>query len=50
MPDKQGNLAADEGTSTPLHAYRDSRSEDVEGDPTSRDAVEKPAKSGDNSR
>ena len=30
MPDPEGNLKGEE-TSTPLHAYKDGREEDVEG-------------------
>ena len=30
MPDREGNLKGEE-TSTPLHAYKDGREEDVEG-------------------
>jgi hypothetical protein len=34
MPDEQGNTGADEATvpDTPLHAYKDGREEDIEGD------------------
>jgi len=34
MPDEQGNTGTDEETTpdTPLHAYRDGREEDIEGD------------------
>lgn len=34
MPDEQGNTSADEETTpdTPLHAYKDGREDDIEGD------------------
>lgn len=40
MPDAEGNSVADSGTDTPLHAYKDGRSEDVQGDPTAKDVVQ----------
>lgn len=39
MPDSKGNKVAEEETSTPLHAYKEGREGDVEGDPTGADAV-----------
>jgi hypothetical protein len=41
MPDESGaSLASsDPAASTPLHAYKDGRSEDVVGDPTAQDIV-----------
>jgi hypothetical protein len=42
MPDESGaSLASsDPAAATPLHAYKDGRSEDVVGDPTAKDIVE----------
>lgn len=40
MPDRDGNVRADEGTETPLHAYKD-RPESVEGDPTGQEVAAK---------
>lgn len=47
MPDTDGNKKSDETArqDTPLHAYKDGRPEDVEGDPTGKDIQEKPVKS-----
>lgn len=41
MPDREGNVVADQGTETPLHAYKHNREESVEGDPTGREVVDK---------
>ena len=48
MPDADGNLKADSGTETPLHAYKnpsgdglsEPHPEDVEGDPTGQDIAQ----------
>ena len=50
MPDEEGNMKADSGTDTPLHAYKQGsgdglsqpHQEDVEGDPTAGDVVQEP--------
>jgi len=44
MPDERGKKKADEKDTprSPLHAYKDGRGEDVEGDPTGEDVVETP--------
>jgi len=44
MPDEHGKKTADEEElpKTSLHAYKDGREEDVEGDPTGQDVQEKP--------
>ena len=48
MPDAEGNLKADSGTETPLHASKNPsggglskpHQEDVEGDPTAQDIAQ----------
>lgn len=47
MPDAEGNSAADSDTDTPLHAYRDGRDDDVQGDATGKDVVQEGAAEGD---
>ena len=50
MPDAEGNVKADSGTDTPLHAYKnesgfgssDPHPEDVQGDPTGADIAQAP--------
>ena len=50
MPDAEGNVKADSGTQTPLHAYKqesgggssDPHQEDVSGDPTAGDVLQEP--------
>lgn len=50
MPDAEGNVKADSGTDTPLHAYKqgsgnglsEPHPEDVQGDPTGDDVEAKP--------
>lgn len=50
MPDEEGNMKADSGTETPLHAYKnpsgggssDPHQEDVQGDPTAGDVAQTP--------
>jgi hypothetical protein len=50
MPDAEGNMKADSGTDTPLHAYKqgsgdgssDPHQEDVAGDPTAGDVLQAP--------
>jgi hypothetical protein len=32
MPDSEGNTKADETATTPLHAYKEGREEDIKGD------------------
>lgn len=41
MPDREGNVVADQGTDTTLHAYKHGRKTEVEGDPTAQDVVNK---------
>ncbi len=50
MPDAEGNMKADSGTETPLHAYKqesgdglsEPHQEDVQGDPTGQDVAQDP--------
>jgi hypothetical protein len=50
MPDEEGNMKADSGTETPLHAYKQEsggglskpHQEDVQGDPTADDVENTP--------
>lgn len=42
MPDEKGNKKAKDPTESPLHAYKEDRPEDVEGDPTGQDVKETP--------
>jgi hypothetical protein len=44
MPDEQGQKKAKEEDlpKTSLHAYKEGRSEDLEGDPTGQDVAETP--------
>lgn len=50
MPDAEGNVKADSGTDTPLHAYKKGsgddlsqpHQDDVQGDPTGDDVESKP--------
>jgi hypothetical protein len=50
MPDEEGNMKADSGTDTPLHAYKqesgdglsEPHQDDVLGDPTGGDVVQEP--------
>lgn len=50
MPDEEGNVKADSGTDTPLHAYKqpsgggssDPHQEDTQGDPTAQDIQQAP--------